>query len=223
MSPIRLAGSGPRPVVAGSRRVDTRHTMGTAPATASDESDEMQMLAYAGGSSSAFEQLYARHRGGTYRYLLRHTGNPATAEELHQEVWLSVVRARDTWSAQARFATWLYTIARNRLVDHWRTRRGARLVSLDDEGIESAVEAALMADRNETGPLSLTMHVESGQRLVAALEGIPPAQRDAFLLHVEGGLGLREIAALSGASIETVKSRLRYAYGRLRTALEDLQ
>ena len=88
---------------------------------------------------------------------------------------------------------------------------------------KSAVDAALMADRNETGPLSLTMHVESGQRLVAALEGIPPAQRDAFLLHVEGGLGLREIAALSGASIETVKSRLRYAYGRLRTALEDLQ
>jgi RNA polymerase sigma factor (sigma-70 family) len=197
--------------------------MGATPVTASDESDESQMLAYAGGSTRAFEQLYARHRGGTYRYLLRHTGNPATAEELHQEVWLSVVRARDTWSAQARFATWLYTIARNRLVDHWRTRRGARLVSLDDEGIESAVEAALMADRNETGPLSLTMHVESGQRLVAALEGIPPAQRDAFLLHVEGGLGLREIAALSGASIETVKSRLRYAYGRLRTALEDLQ
>jgi RNA polymerase sigma-70 factor (ECF subfamily) len=197
--------------------------MGATPATVSDESDESRMLAYAGGSTKAFEHLYARHRGGTYRYLLRHTGDSTTAEELHQEVWLSVVRARDTWSPQARFATWLYTIARNRLVDHWRARRGARLVSLDDEGVESAVEAAVMADRNETGPLSLTMHVESGQRLVAALEGIPPAQRDAFLLHVEGGLGLREIAALSGASIETVKSRLRYAYGRLRTALEDLQ
>ena len=197
--------------------------MGTAPATASDDSDESQMLAYAGGSVEAFEKLYARHRGGTYRYLLRHTRNSATAEELHQEVWLKVVRARGAWSAQARFSTWLYTIARNGLIDHWRARHGAQFVSLDDEGVESAVEAALMADRNEPGPLSLTMHVESGQRLVAALEAIPPAQRDAFLLHVEGGLGLREIAALSGASAETVKSRLRYAYGRLRTALEDLQ
>ena len=197
--------------------------MRAAPATASDKSDESQMLAYAGGVAKAFEQLYARHRGGTYRYLLRHTGSPATAEELHQEVWLRVVRARDSWSPQARFATWLYTIARNRLVDHWRARRGTHVVSLDDEGVESAVEAVLMDGGAEADPLSLTMHVESGQRLVAALEAIPPAQRDAFLLHVEGGLGLREIAALSGTSIETVKSRLRYAYGRLRTALEDLQ
>jgi len=181
------------------------------------------MRSYAGGSASAFDQLYARHRGGTYRYLLRHTGNPATAEELHQDVWLKVVRARDAWSAQARFTTWLYTIARNRLVDHWRARRGTDFVSLDDEGVESAVEAALMDGGEEASPLSMTMSLESGQRLVAALEAIPPAQRDAFLLHVEGGLGLREIGALSGASIETVKSRLRYAYGRLRTALEDLQ
>ena len=197
--------------------------MGAAPATAADESDESQMLAYAGGSAVAFERLYARHRGGTYRYLLRHTGNAATAEELHQEVWLKVVRARDAWSAQARFATWLYTIARNGLVDHWRARRGASFVSLDDEGVESAVESALLNDRDEDGLLSKTMRIESGQRLIAALEAIPPAQRDAFLLHVEAGLGLREIAAMSGMSVETVKSRLRYAYGRLRAALEDLQ
>jgi RNA polymerase sigma-70 factor (ECF subfamily) len=212
-----------RSVAAESRRVDTRRMMGAAPTPASDESDESQMLAYACGSTEAFERLYARHRGGTYRYLLRHTGNRATAEELHQEVWLKVVRARDAWSPQARFTTWLYTIARNGLVDHWRARRGTRFVSLDDEGVESAVEAALIHGGEEAGPLSMTMHVESGQRLVAALEAIPPAQRDAFLLHVEGGMALRDIAALSGASIETVKSRLRYAYGRLRTALEDLQ
>ena len=197
--------------------------MGAAPATASDESDESQMLAYASGSGEAFEKLYARHRGGTYRYLLRHTRNPATAEELHQEVWLKVVRARGAWTARARFSTWLYTIARNGLIDHWRARRGTHFVSLDDEGVGPAVEAAQIEGGEESDPLSLTMHVESGQRLVAALEAIPPAQRDAFLLHVEGGLGLRDIAALSGASVETVKSRLRYAYGRLRTALEDLQ
>jgi len=57
---------------------------------------------------------------------------------------------------------------------------------------------------------------------VAALAGVPAAQRDAFLLHVEGGLSLEEIAGLTAASGETVKSRLRYAYRRLRAALEDM-
>ena len=67
-------------------------------------------------------------RAATYRYLLRHTGNAATADELHQDVWLKVVRARERYAADARFSTWLYTLARHRLVDHWRARRGARLV-----------------------------------------------------------------------------------------------
>ena len=69
----------------------------------------------------------------------------------------------------------------------------------------------------------MTIDAQTGQRLVAALANVPPAQRDAFLLHVEGGLALREVATLTGVSVETVKSRLRYAYGRLRAALEDLQ
>jgi RNA polymerase sigma-70 factor (ECF subfamily) len=59
--------------------------------------------------------------------------------------------------------------------------------------------------------------------LQAALVDVPVPQRDAFLLHVEGGLSLREIAAVAGVPAETVKSRLRYAYRRLRAALEDLQ
>jgi RNA polymerase sigma-70 factor (ECF subfamily) len=67
------------------------------------------------------------------------------------------------------------------------------------------------------------MSAQAGRRLVDALQGVPAAQRDAFLLHVEGGLSLAEIGALSGEPAETIKSRLRYAYRKLRAALEDLQ
>ena len=63
---------------------------------------------------------------------------------------------------------------------------------------------------------------QARRRLFAALADVPPLQRDAFLLHVEGGLSLEEIASLTAASGETVKSRLRYAYRRLRAALEDM-
>lgn len=203
--------------------VDTRLTMGANSAADESESDEALMLAFARGSSPAFERLYARHRGGSYRYLLRHTGHSATAEELHQDVWLKVVRARDGYTPEARFTTWLYTVARHRLVDHWRSARGMRFTSLQDEGIESAVDDAGADDPAAANPLSIAIDAQSGQRLVAALADVPPAQRDAFLLHVEGGLALQEIAALTSTPVETVKTRLRYAYRRLRAALEDLQ
>jgi len=187
------------------------------------ESDEALMLAYAGGSSAAFDRLYARHRGGTYRYLLRHTGNAASAQEMHQDVWFKVVRARDGYTPDARFTTWLYTIARHRLVDHWRSQRGILFTSLQDEGADNALDDPGMDDGSGMDPLSMTIDAQCGRRLVEALAGVPPAQRDAFLLHVEGGLSLPEIAALTSTSAETVKSRLRYAYKRLRAVLEDLQ
>ena len=69
----------------------------------------------------------------------------------------------------------------------------------------------------------LVIDAQAGHRLQQALAEVPAAQRDAFLLHIEAGLSLGEIAALAGVPAETIKSRLRYAYRRLRAALEDLQ
>jgi RNA polymerase sigma-70 factor (ECF subfamily) len=191
-----------------------------------DDTDEALMLAYGRGDATAFERLYARHKGPTYRYLLRHTSERPVADELHQDVWMSVVRARERYAADARFTTWVYTLARHRLIDHWRARRGARFTSLDDEGSSAMLEELAAADRGGTqvdDPLSLTIDAQTGQRLVVALADVPAAQRDAFLLHVEAGLSLAEIARLTGAPAETIKSRLRYAYRRLRATLEDLQ
>jgi RNA polymerase sigma-70 factor (ECF subfamily) len=191
-----------------------------------DDTDEALMLAYGRGDAAAFERLYARHKGPTYRYLLRHTSERPVADELHQDVWMSVVRARERYAANARFKTWVYTLARHRLIDHWRARRGARFTSLDDDGAVEMVDAQLAAesgDKRGGDPLSTTIDAQAGQRLVVALADVPAAQRDAFLLHIEAGLSLEEIARLTGAPPETIKSRLRYAYRRLRAALEDLQ
>jgi RNA polymerase sigma-70 factor (ECF subfamily) len=187
--------------------------------------DEALMRAYGQGDARAFESLYARHRGGTYRYFLRHlAGDVAVAEELHQDLWLRVIGARERYAAQAKFATWLYTLARNRLVDHWRARNGISLASLEDDGVAAqAEERAAAVNDVDDEPLHATIGAETARRLVTALAEVPPLQRDAFLLHVEGGLPLDEIARLTAVSGETVKSRLRYAYRRLRARLEDLQ
>lgn len=188
-------------------------------------SDEALMRAYGDGDTQAFETLYARHKGPTYRYYLRHaSGDAATADELHQDLWLKVIGARQRYAVQARFTTWLYTLARHRMVDHWRSRGGVALDSLDDDATLAEAEDAVAASRfDRDDPLHATIDAQARTRLLAALTEVPPLQRDAFLLHVEGGLSLQEIAGLTATSGETVKSRLRYAYRRLRAALEDLQ
>ena len=168
------------------------------------------MLAYRGGDAGAFETLYRRHRGALYRFVLRALKQSALAEELFQEVWIRVIEARSRYAPQARFTTWLYTIAHNLLVDHWR-RKGLSLVQLDEE---AAIAAADNPARQAEARQSLA-------RLMHALESLPAAQREAFLLHEEAGLSVAEIAAVTGAGEEAAKSRLRYAMAKLKAAVDD--
>src|SRR5919206_4230632 len=97
-----------------------------------EAADEELMLAYRDGNAAAFETLYARHRARLYRFVLRSVKSRALGEELFQEIWIRVIEARSRYAPQARFTTWLYTIAHNHLVDHWR-KRGLTLVALEDD------------------------------------------------------------------------------------------
>ena len=179
------------------------------------------MLAYARGEAASFDTLYARHRNGVYRYLLRHCGNAGTADELFQDVWRNVVRSRGSYAPTARFATWLYTLAHHRIVDHWRATGQAKLVSTDGDETAGDEVLALAGSRGDE-PDVRAFAGQIRERLHAALAALPPAQRDAFLLQQESGLSLAEIAGLTGVGIETVKSRLRYAAARLRAALIEV-
>lgn len=178
--------------------------------------DEQLMLAYAAGDAGAFEALYARHRGPLFRFVLRSIKARGEAEELFQEIWMRVIESRKRYEPRARFATWLYTIAHHRLVDHWRTK-GLALVSLDDEAASVPEPAA--------GPGSEPHRVAEARqtlaRLAVAIAALPAAQREAFLLHEEAGLGIAEIAAVTGSNEEAAKSRLRYAMAKLREAIGD--
>ncbi len=190
----------------------------------SRETDEVLMQGYAAGHAAAFDTLYARHKGGVYRYLRRHCGNAGIADELFQDVWMKAIRARGSYVPTAKFTTWLYTLAYHRLVDHWRVSGHARLASIDDEGNAGTRETveALPGPRRDEPEAQLDAH-RLGERLRAALGALPTVQRDAFLLQQEGGLSLAEIAELTGVGVETVKSRLRYAIGKLRGALSSLR
>lgn len=180
--------------------------------------DEQLMLAWRAGDAAAFERLYRRHKGGVLRYLLRQTGKRERAEELFQDVWLKVVNARAAYTAKARFSAWLYSIAHNRLMDHFREHARAQLVSYAEEAgaVEDAPEAS------QARPERRLERKQTAQELLRLLDTLPAAQREAFVLQQEGGLSVEEIAAATGVSRETAKSRLRYALAKLRAEMTNM-
>jgi RNA polymerase sigma-70 factor (ECF subfamily) len=182
-------------------------------------SDETLIARYARGDGEAFAALYRRHELRIWRYLERNVGSRATAEELMQEVWFAVARDAERYRPSARFTTWLFTIARNRMIDAARTTRPQ--LSLEALGHEAdAVVERLTADPG-AGPLAAVMVRDQAAALRQALAELPPEQRDAFLLQVEGDLSVEEVAAITRSSFETTKSRLRYARTRLRELLSE--
>jgi RNA polymerase sigma-70 factor, ECF subfamily len=184
--------------------------MGSGPA------DEELMLRYADGDAGAFEALYRRHRGPLYRFLLRQVGNTATAEELFQDVWMRVIDSRGRYEARAKFSSWVYAIAHNRLMDLYRASGRAKFLAQDESD-----EALEKLSTNDPPAEIRLERKRAAERLLAALAELPDAQREAFLLQQEGDLSVEEIGAATGVSRETAKSRLRYAVAKLRASLGE--
>ena len=174
--------------------------------------DSALMLRYRDGDVSAFEVLYRRHKDALYRYLLRLCRHPATAEDVFQEVWGKVIKARDNYRPTAKFTTYLYRVAYNAFIDH--VRRNKRHANTAD------VEPDSQPDSGES-PDMLTERSLARRRLTTALAALPDEQRDVFLLHEEAGLSLDQIASITDCKRETAKSRLRYAISKLRAAIDE--
>ncbi len=180
------------------------------------DSDEDCMLRYAAGEMTAFQVLYERHRGGLYRFFLRQSSRDV-AEELFQDVWARVIKARRSYRPDATFRTWLYTLARNRLIDYWR-RQGRDPLACSDNAAESLEHAAGSLTGNPRRLVDLRDCLEQLLRLV---EVLPALQRETFLLRHDAGMTLAEIADSLDTGVETAKSRLRYAMERLRAELPE--
>lgn len=172
-----------------------------------EDSDETLMLAYAQGDATAFETLYGRYRQQLYGYFRRHVSDEPTANDLYQGCWEKVITARDRYRQRSPFRAWLFHIAHNHLVDHYRARRSMAPLpeSLADDADREPPEAVADADRMAA--------------FRAALATLPEEQREALSLRLDGGLSQAEVAKVTGVGKETVKSRLRYGIQKLREAL----
>jgi RNA polymerase sigma-70 factor (ECF subfamily) len=189
--------------------------------------DEALMLRYQRGDAGAFAELVRRHQKALYNFVLRQTRSAPAAEDITQEAFLRVVQRAAEFKHEARFSTWLFTIARNLCVDQARKAKLRRHPSLDGpagdgEGARPLLE--VVPDARPEGQVDRAAEWSSMRRsIVSAVDSLPDEQREVFLLREVANLPFKEIAEVTGTAENTVKSRMRYALERLRTALMEFE
>jgi RNA polymerase sigma-70 factor (ECF subfamily) len=196
--------------------VKLRHVMGVPNVDYQSLSDEELMMSYSRGDAVAFDELYLRNKAPLYRYFLRQTSQVPVAEELTHEVWLRVINARQRYLPKAKFTTYLFQIAHNCIVDHYRKFSRAQQVDCDDQFIDS------MPANAENNPEKQLDRKQVKSLLVALIKQLPSEQREVFILKEEVSLSIEEIATVVGENPETIKSRLRYAVNKLKAGLQGI-
>lgn len=171
---------------------------------------------------SAFEVLLSRYRRPLFTFLLRSVRDRGRAEEIYQDVWMRVIERADQFRGDSKFSTWLYRITRNRCIDHQRRMQFRRHASLDVVG-QSGESLGERVASSHAATDQTAMRSTLQQRIGAAVEQLPDDQREVFLLRQVQGMSFQDIAATVEISVNTAKSRMRYALERLREALSDLE
>jgi RNA polymerase sigma-70 factor (ECF subfamily) len=185
-------------------------------------SDAAVMLRVAAGDEAGFNYLVGKYHRPMIHFLYRMVHNQAVAEELAQEVFLRVYRARDSYRAEARFTTWLYRIATNLAVNHARdTRheRAAQTIYLDAPDLETGTTPDLADDEP-----SVEQRLLRNERMAAIRSHVmelPERQRMAVLMHKYQGMDYRQIGEVLKLSESATKSLLFRAYQTLRDKLKD--
>lgn len=166
------------------------------------------------------DELIVCYQHRLLRYLLYLTGNREQAEDLFQETWMRVLTRGEQYNGAARFDTWLFTIARNQVID---LRRKRKMASLEELAEANGIEHPLETVSTDKSPLEQMQTLESGQLVTEALLELDPLHREAIVLRFQDELSLEEIAQVTRAPLSTVKSRLYRGMAAMRqrvTALE---
>ena len=170
-------------------------------------------MSYSAGDADAFEVLYQRYKAPIYRFVLRQC-DQQIVDELFQDIWLKVIKSRFHYQVKASFRTWLYHLARNRIIDQYRKNN----IHLADNNVETLDS---VANTTVVSPEKNLQRQTQYEVLIDAIAALPADQKEAFLLREEAGLSVEQIADTCGINFETAKSRLRYAIKKLRQKLGD--
>jgi RNA polymerase sigma-70 factor, ECF subfamily len=188
-----------------------------------DQADEDLMVLYQKGEVRAFEILLVRHRKPLYNFILRYLGDKETAEDLLQEAFMRVIKGAEAYKRQAKFTTWLYTIARNLCVDQTRRRKHRKHASLDAP-LDASEESGSLLDvipSKEMASDRKSVNKQLHETMQRAIAGLSEEQREVFLMREFLDMPFKQIADVVGVPENTVKSRMRYALDKLRLELDE--
>ena len=184
-------------------------------------SDSELVAAFKGGDAEALGLLMERHKAAVYGYLLRLTGRADAADDLFQEVFLKLVKNPSAYGEREKFKAWLFTVARNAAMNHFRKEGSRGEVPL--EGYDGQPGPADFMASAEPGPAEAFYGKARGARIDAALAALSEDQREVFYLRHYSELSFREIAEQLSLPIGTVLARMSRAAALLRKNLEKDQ
>ncbi|MGD0676057.1 MAG: RNA polymerase sigma factor [Polyangiaceae bacterium] len=207
----------------GGHRTDTGDKVSV---SRTEPTDEALMVRFRSGERTALARLLQRHQTPLYNFVLRQLRNRPQAEEVVLETFARVVQNAADFKETARFAAWLYTIARNLCVDSLRKGSLRRHTSLDEPSGFGPGEGTTLGERTTDAgahvePAGFSREIR--ERVLSAIESLPEDQREVFLLREVSNLAFKDIAEVVGAPENTVKSRMRYALERLQAALREFE
>jgi RNA polymerase sigma-70 factor (ECF subfamily) len=170
------------------------------------------------------DRLIEQYQHRLLRYLISLTGNRELAEDLFQETWIRVLERGHQYDGKHEFNTWLYAVARNLTIDYLRKKSPVSLDAMMEDRLLRDEDRAPL-EPADTQPMAwevIEQH-EQAERISAAMIGLPSEYREAIVLRFQDGLGLEEIAAVIGAPLGTVKSRLYRGLNQLMGRLGGMQ
>jgi RNA polymerase sigma-70 factor (ECF subfamily) len=195
--------------------------------TAVDEQVRQESLAVSQGlkrqDAGLLDELIVRYQHRLLRYLLYLTSNREMAEDLFQEVWMRVLVRGAQFNGQARFDTWLFTIARNLVIDQRRKRTMASLDELFEGNSEDDRPMSFEVAAGEPTPFDRFANLEDRERIASALLQLDTLHREVLVLRFHEELSLEEIAKVTRAPLSTVKSRLYRGLAAIKPKLERQQ
>ena len=196
-----------------------------ATASAADILAREQSIAIADGlkhqQAGLLDELIVRYQHRLLRYLVFLTGNREQAEDLFQEVWMRVLTRGAQFNAKARFETWLFTIARNLVIDQKRKRTMSSLDELFELGGDDDRPIAFEVTDSQPSPFDRFASLEDRERVAAALLQLDTVYREVLVLRFHEDLSIEEIAKVTRSPLSTVKSRLYRGLAALRPWVES--